>query len=189
MARRQQRQNKPDLTAIYAFMGIAIAAILTAAFVAQQRKASEQGKAQAAPQTQPEDNPFADLAATPPKVPTRRPSSSSSKSSKKQLTDLAPPSVLSAAVWMEARSQADIAMKLLGEAELAKKKDQYALYEQKAVAGREILDKQLENTADWEAELFEQYGDNDRIVDKVSAIRSRWFKQVGKYRKVKVNGE
>lgn len=186
MARRQsrsQRQQKPDLTAVYAFMGLAIAAILTAAFAAQQRKAKEAGQAKPAPQAQPEDNPFADLDASQPTVPVRR----SSTKSKKTLVDLAPPSVLSEAVWMKARSQADIAMKLIGEAELAKKKDQYSLFEQKAVAGREILDKQLENTADWESDLMDKYGDNDRIVDQVARTRSRWFKQVGKYRKVKVH--
>ena len=189
MARPQRERQKPNLTPLFAFMGLAIAALLAASFAYKQRneaatKAREEARV-AAQAVEENDNPFADIDTS---APPKRDPSSKPPRARKKFTELGPPTLLTEALWVKATAQAKIAKSLFDEAEKAKSAGRSGEFEQKAVAGREMLDGQLVLTADWEEELFSKYGQMDKVVHQIKGERDRWFKLVNKYRKVGAAG-
>jgi hypothetical protein len=85
-------------------------------------------------------------------------------------------------VWLAALERVKPGYALVDEAEAAKQAKNQALFDQKAVAAREIFDSAIENTAIWEEELQEKFGDQDPLVRKVIRERDKWFDIIRKYR-------
>jgi hypothetical protein len=85
-------------------------------------------------------------------------------------------------VWLAALAQVKPGYALRDEAEAAKKAKNQALFDQKAVAAREIFDSAIENTAIWEEELQTKFDDRDPILRKVMLERDKWFDIIRKYR-------
>lgn len=127
-------------------------------------------------------NPFDDLPAeTPPQRNGERPAVRRDAE-----THLAPEGLLANPVWGAAVALAQDGYALSDQAESARRAGDDETYAEKALEAREILDQAIEETAEWEAQIQEEFGDGDALVREVVRERSRWFDLVQRYRKVGV---
>ena len=53
------------------------------------------------------------------------------------------------------------------------------------MASRTLFDTAIIESAEWEMEIQNLYGDNDVLVKKIVRERSRWFDMLGKYRGIR----
>ncbi len=133
-----------------------------------------------APGTAPKVDPFADVPEE--NSPT---GGGGSGSSRIMETNLAPEGLLAEPTWRGAIDLVEQAFALSKEAETAKKSDDDALYRSKAIKAREVIQRALDATAEFEMNAQEKYGETDRLVRKVIRERQRWFDLRTKYRSLK----
>lgn len=78
-------------------------------------------------------------------------------------------------VWQRALEQAEMAQKLYDEATAAKVEGDTKTLNAKGNEAKALYDQALEDTAVWEEELVEKYGDGEPQVAAIMRVRSRWF--------------
>lgn len=97
----------------------------------------------------------------------------------------APDGLLSDAGWKAASQVAEEGYSLASSAKLARDSGDEAGYLRDAKAAKAKFNKALEDSALFEERIVDQYGDDDLVVTTIVKARSRWFKQVNKFRSVK----
>lgn len=142
---------------------IALVLIAIAVVVAVLNKKPAVDPAASAPRT----NPFADVPDEAPPPPREHKPGSN--------LPMAPDSVVSEPAWLEAQKLAGEARKLYDAAVAAKAANDLSLAREKGVAAREMYDKAVESTAEWEEMLITQYNESDPKLRAIRETRSDWF--------------
>jgi hypothetical protein len=177
--RRTPRKKAPSLAPLYGAVGIAILAIIAVAMAQKDKDARADAEIRK-PATTEVSNPFADLPAGGKVVPS--PFNAGSNSLAASASGL-----LADSVWVEAKALAGQAKKTLLEATTADNAGDRKTYKIKAVQARDLFQRALDTTAQWEIDIEEAHGESDPQVNKVRALRSVWFDQRKKLRSVDVN--
>ena len=159
---------------VFLAVGVMVAGAVFVA--AKQSQADKKEAAETAePAVEPQkNNPFADRDNSP---PARGERASSMKNT-------APPGLMEEPIWVNAKVLGDKGMKLVKEAQAARKAGDEDAYQKKGYEGRELLDQALMATGDWLIDLSEAHP-NDRTVNGIAEMRFRWAKEQNKMRKVK----
>lgn len=167
-----KKQNGATAGLLFALAVVAIGAAgwLNRAKLTGSSSASTEGGAGA----KPVESPFASI---PEELPPVRGGGGSAKA----MTSRAPTSLLQDPVWTAALEASKGAYLLAQEAEEAQRAKDNSKYLKKAVAAREAFDQVIIDTAVWEEELVQQYGDNDQVVSQIMRERQRWFGFLRKY--------
>lgn len=161
--RRQRKKAGPPVGPILLLVGLMIGAVVVARMIASRPKAEETVKTE-----RPASDIFGDLEIEAP--PTYTPGKTP-----KRMVDKAPAGLADSALWIEAKGIAKQAAAVLTEAKAAKAVQDYAGWDDKGVKAKNLFDEAIIMTADWESELMEKYGDNDRQVAAIMNERSKWF--------------
>ena len=93
----------------------------------------------------------------------------------RKLTNTAPAGLAENPTWIQAQEVAAEAAAVLTVAKGAKAAGDHAVWSEKGNEAKELYDKAIIMTADWEDELMAQYGDKDRQVKAIMNERSKWF--------------
>ena len=132
----------------------------------------------AAPQAGAPADPFADIAdeGSPEK---------GAAGSRMRVTSLAPEGMLRDPVWRGALQLAEEATGLADEAEGARKAGDTVAFRAKAVEAKELFQKAIDATVQFEIDCIEKYGETDRLVRQMVRARSLWISQRTKYRSIR----
>ena len=176
---RRGRSSRQDNTAVVAggIFVLALVAIGAAGYLNRGKLSGSSGTGEptkTVDDVMQEASPFSDIA--PEEAPT---------GGGRTTTNLAPMEIMEAPIWIEAQKKANEAYALSAEAEKAKKDGDNETYLSKAVASRTLFDTAIIESAEWEMEIQNRYGDNDVLVKKIVRERSRWFDMLGKYRGIR----
>jgi len=87
----------------------------------------------------------------------------------------APSGLANKELWLEALEIAKGADELLAQANKARASGDNAMYHAQGRSAKKAYDQALVLTAEWEAEIVDEYGDRNPQVRKIMGIRTRWF--------------
>ena len=164
--RRATKSSGPPVGPILILVVLMVGAVVVARMAAQGQKTTEEEE----PAEVTAESIFGDLPREEP--PTRKPGSGSKP---KKLYEKAPAGLASNSTWIAAKAVAADAKATLEEAKTAKAAGDHAAWADKGVRAKELYDEAITMTAEWEEELMEKYGDNDRQVSEIKRERDGWF--------------
>ncbi len=169
----RRKQQAPNMLPMFALLLLAVVGIGFAGWV--------QGKKADAAITEQENKP---VKTDPSKdMESEAPPERGAATTKLRTTERAPEGLEQVGLWQSALKVAARGHDLALEAETAKKAEDFDTFNAKGREAWEKFNKALEDTAEWEIEIEERFGETDRQVRKIKRERSKWFKQLGKYRK------
>ena len=96
--------------------------------------------------------------------------------------DRSPVHLLDDPIWVAAATRANEGYELHRQAQAAKQAKDEAAYMSNALAARDLFNRIAEETALWEAEIADRYGENDLRVRQVMRERDKWFDIIQKYK-------
>lgn len=152
----------PPVGLILAFVVLMVAAVVLARMAAQNRPEPAEPEA---PVTA--ESVFGDLPREEPPAPRT--------GGRGALVEKAPPGLADTAVWVEARATAARAKAELDTAKAAKSSGDHSGWSEHAGRAKDLYDEAITETAAWEEELMEKYGDRDRQVAAIKRERDGWF--------------
>jgi len=164
--RRRPQKAGPPIVPILALVVVIGGAVVVARMAAKQPKPDNTPK----PEVQ-ADEIFGGLAREEPPVPGQR-------GGGRATTNRAPSGIADNAVWIEALHKADQAAELMTIAKSAKAEGNHSGWNENANKAKALYNQALEDTALWEEELTEEFGDTDRQVRDIVRIRNKWFKML-----------
>ena len=174
-SRRKPAKKGPSLAPLYGAIGIAILAIVAVALAKNKQKEHDDAQAGKGSPTEQAANPFDEVL-------------NQSKASGKTTTGTpSPEGLLSDPKWLAALTTGEQAMAKLKVARDADEAGDRAKYKKLAVEARDLFDKALDDTAEWELTLVDTHGEGDPRVAKILAQRNLWNAARKKLRKVDVN--
>ncbi len=180
--RRKGPSKSSSLAPLYGGVLIAIMAIVAVALSKNAKQAKSDRDAQVP--TKPavtSDDPFADLNLEDDYTP------SSNLASDGKVLPASPADLLSEDGWLKAEDLAKQAKAKLKTANDADDAGNRKLYKERAVAARDLYDKALDDTVEWEIAIVEAHGEKDKRVARVLSERNSWLSARKKLRKVDVN--
>ena len=167
----------PGALAISAFV-LLVLVVGAAGWASRNKQPSGGGQIEPAPQLEAPADPFADIADedSPEK---------GAAGSRMRVTSLAPEGMLRDPVWRGALQLAEKAAGLADEAEGARKVGDTATFRAKAIEARDLFQKAIDATVQFETDCIEKYGETDRLVRQLVRARSLWISQRTKYRSIR----
>lgn len=184
-ARRRPPKASWTLVPLFIVLLLAVAGIGVAGWVhgLKQRAAAEEdsspspsavgdGVAAGGSAGAPAD-PFASVPDEDPHHPSKRP----------ERIEGTPEGIEAEPLWRDALVLADQGWTLAEEAVVAKRHEDWAVYNSKGAAARKAFDEALESTAEWELAILEEHGETDPAVRTIVRTRSEWFDQLRVLRK------
>ncbi|MCB9914470.1 MAG: hypothetical protein H6828_04900 [Planctomycetes bacterium] len=163
--RAPAKKGGPPMVPILALVVVLVGAIVVARLVAKAPAPVEEGPKVDASAI------FGDLPEEQPPVP----GSGGPGGGRFKVTDKAPSGLTDNATWIAALHTAEEAAALFAKAKDAKAKDDRAKFNEYGNQAKDLYNKAVEDTALWEEELIEKYGDTDRQVRDIMRIRNGWL--------------
>ena len=175
----RQKAAAPSLLPVFATIGVVVVAAMAVAVMSSPKEEP----ADTTPTDEPTaeetnaafNNAFGDVDTSP---------SARSRSGRVAMQNRAPAGIAEAAAFQQGRALAAEAKELYAAALAAQKAGDETTYREKAIAARDKYDEAMFVTADWEIDLLDKYGSDDRQVAKIGKEIDTWRKQMNKIRKV-----